>query len=152
MAMKFSVNPSWFEPGSTVLPSPSQSPMAWWASSWPYRHNFSIQHGVPVLLPLHLAMGCYGKRGISVFHAKRKPIRLKKRAGLVDMSAALFSAQARPHEWFTPSLALQQLKTCAKTSMGTHLWPCLSMEGHQVTQKLGKGLPSGNQTCLGNPC
>ena len=30
--------------------------------------------------------------------------------------------------------------------------PCLSMEGHHVTQKLGKGLPSGNQTCLGNPC
>ena len=46
-----------------------------------------------------------------------------------------FSAQVRPTGWFTPSLALQQLKTCA--SMGTHLWLCLSMEG-QVTQKRGK--------------
>jgi hypothetical protein len=54
----------------------------------------------------------YGKQTFPSFMRKESLFDCE-RAGLVDMSAAFFSAEARPNEWFTPSLALQQLKTCA---------------------------------------
>lgn len=121
MAMKFSVNPLQI---LQALPWSTQSP-------WPDEQvhglstdtPFSIQHGVPVLLPLHLTSSSYGKRPFNIISPSFMRAFFGRlfdceRAGLVDMSAAFFSAQAQPNEWFTPSLALQQLKTCAANVYG----------------------------------